>query len=55
MMSIFRSPRTLASIAAGTLALGCLSTQASELPGKGVKVYPSRVQLPRKLSRPSWS
>ena len=40
MMSIFRSPRTLASIAAGTLALGCLSTQASELPGKGVKVYP---------------
>lgn len=45
MMSIFRSPRTLASIAAGTLALGCLSTQASELPGKGVKVYPLKSSI----------
>lgn len=40
MTSITQATRTLAAVAASTLALTCLSAHANDTPGKGVKVYP---------------
>ena len=45
MTSLHHATRTLAAVAASTLALSCLSVQANELPGKGVKVYPLKSSI----------
>ena len=37
--------RTLAAVAASTLALTCFSVSANDLPGKGVKVYPLKSSI----------
>lgn len=45
MTSITQATRTLAAVAASTLALTCLSAHANETPGKGVKVYPLKSSI----------
>lgn len=45
MTSITHATRTLAAVAASTLALSCLSVQANERPGQGVKVQPLKSSI----------
>ena len=45
MTSITHATRTLAAVAASTLALTCLSANANETPGKGIKVHPLKSSI----------